>query len=137
MKILVKSNGYILAVASGFLFGAWEENDVIDGIAVHKWKAMNDERVTTGYFIDENMLAIYGNDEPSCQVFEIEALPDDYVAGKYLFIGGAFVENPDYVEPEPTPEEKIATLEANYAALKEENEMLLSCLLEMSEIVYA
>lgn len=118
MKILVTTSGHIICSASGFLFGAWEEADIIDGIVVRKWKAMDDERNTIGYCIDENMLAIYGTDEPSCQVFEVEAFPDDYVDGKYLYVDGAFVENPDYVEPEPTAEEKIATLEAKNAELE-------------------
>jgi len=118
MKILVASTGRIEASASGFLFGAWEENDIKDGIAVHKWKIMDSNGTTVGYKIDDNALAIYGMAEPSFQVHEIEAFPDDYVSGKYLFIGGAFVENTGYVPPEPTPDEKIAALEAKNTELE-------------------
>lgn len=119
MKILVASNGYVIAHAAGFLFGAWEEKDIIDGVVAHKWKAMDDERNILGFYIDSNKLALDGNDEPAFQVFEVEAFPDDYVSGKYLFIDDEFVENPDYVEPEPTPEEKIAVQEAKIAELEE------------------
>ena len=119
MKILVASTGRIEASASGFLFGAWEENDIKDGIAVHKWKIMDSNGTTVGYKIDDNALAIYGIEEPSFQVHEIEAFPEDYVSGKYLFVDGAFVENPDYVPPEQTPEERIAVQEAKIAELEE------------------
>lgn len=121
MKILVTRNGIIKGSASGFLFGAWEERDIKDGVTVHKWKSMNDEGNLTGYVLDDDALAIYGMAEPSFQVFDIEAFPDDYVSGKYLFVGGAFVKNPDYVPPEPTPEEKIAALEAKNAELEAKN----------------
>lgn len=40
------------------------------------------------------------------------------------------IENGEWSEPEPTQEERIAQLE-------EQNMMLMNCLLEMSEIVYA
>lgn len=117
MKILVTSSGYIKASAAGFLFGAWEEKDIVDGYVVHKWKALDESRNTIGYLKDENPLAVDGNDEPAFRVFEIEAFPDDYVAGKYLFVDGAFVENPNYVPPEQTPEERIAELEEVVALL--------------------
>lgn len=63
----------------------------------------------------------------------VDTLPDGnlpdyrYVAGEYIYDP---LPVPDPVEPEPTAEERIA-------ALEEENAMLLECVLEMSEIVYA
>lgn len=55
------------------------------------------------------------------------------------YVNGVFYDTSgNVVEINQSEEEKrLAELEASYAALKEENEMLLSCLLEMSEIVYA
>lgn len=52
----------------------------------------------------------------------------------YLYVDGEYVHDPlpitDDPDPQPTYEDRIAALEA-------QNETLLECLLEMSEIVYA
>ena len=65
-------------------------------------------------------------------------LMDERGIYRYKLVDGKVVErtqeemDADYVEPEPKPstEERVAQLEA-------QNEALLECLLEMSEIVYA
>ena len=62
----------------------------------------------------------------------VEALPDGDIY-EYRYVNGEFVHEPLPVEGIPvlpTYEERITTLEA-------ENAMLMECLLEMSEIVYA
>ena len=59
----------------------------------------------------------------------VESFPDDDVSN-YLYINNEFVYDPLPVEPElPDSEERIA-------ALEEQNEMLLECILEMSELLY-
>lgn len=63
----------------------------------------------------------------------VDALPEGDITD-YLYVDGEFVHDP-LPDPElpdagPTQEERIAALEA-------ENAMLMECILEMSEIVYA
>ena len=59
----------------------------------------------------------------------VESFPEDDISN-YLYINNEFVYDPLPVEPEgPSSEERIATLE-------EQNEMLLECILEMSELLY-
>ena len=63
----------------------------------------------------------------------VAALPEGDISD-YLYRDGEFIYDPLPVpeEPEPTPsqEERIAELEA-------QNAMLMECVLEMSEVVYA
>lgn len=105
MKTLITSAGYIIYSADSFSFGPWEEADTLNGVTVHKWKAEDSNGNLLGYTIDENMAAIDGSTEPTCQIVEIESYPEDYVAGKYLYVDGAFVLNPDYVAPPMSTEE--------------------------------
>jgi hypothetical protein len=56
-------------------------------------------------------------------------LPEDYEDGKYFYVNGRFVLNENW-KPYVSTEERMAQLEA-------QNEMLLNCVLEMSEIIYA
>ena len=61
----------------------------------------------------------------------VESFPEDDVSN-YLYINNEFVYDPLSVEPEEPyiePEERIA-------ALEQQNEMLLECNLEMSELLY-
>ena len=82
--------------------------------------------------IGGNHRCAYTNTE-SGRVSLIEREPEDIVA-EVLAVWGEepTVEEPtfDDYESKPTAEERIAELEA-------QNEMLMSCVLEMSEIVYA
>ena len=122
MKTLVTSTGYIVYSADSFSFGPWEEADKINGVVVHKWKAEDNNGNLLGYVIDENMAAINGSAEPTCQIVEIESYPEDYVVGKYLYVDGAFVANPDYVEPPMSTEEmesEIDTLKTTIASQTE------------------
>ena len=117
MKILVNSKGYVIAHAAGFLFGAWEEQDTIHGMIVRKWKAEDENGNLLSYYVDENPRAITGAETPYFSVGEIEAFPDDYVMGKYLYLDGAFTLNPDWIEPEPSLEERVSALEIYSADL--------------------
>ena len=62
--------------------------------------------------------------------------PEDFDEGdiiNYKIVDGVLVRD-EFVYPEIEPQ---PTLEEQVAELRAENEMLMSCLLEMSEIVYA
>lgn len=90
----------------------------------------------TGWvFIDEGE----GDRYNLCQSHYLPGpLIDDHSVYRYKLVNGAVVErtqgemDADYIEPQsrPSAEERIAELEA-------QNEMLLECLLELSEIIYA
>lgn len=58
---------------------------------------------------------------------------------EYNVATGGFVKiEPDEpIEEEPTTAEKVATLEAQVAALEEHNAMLEECIIEMAGVVYA
>lgn len=52
------------------------------------------------------------------QEHEVTAVPNEVVPGKYCYnVDNGFYENPDYVEPPKTPEERIAELESIVRAL--------------------
>ena len=53
---------------------------------------------------------------------------ENFAPGKYMYVDGAVVENPDYQPP--------AGLDGKVAELTEQNQMLTDCILEMSEIIY-
>ena len=63
----------------------------------------------------------------------VDALPEGNISD-YLYINGEFVHDP---LPIPEESETGVSQEERIAALEEENAMLLNCLLELSEIVYA
>lgn len=56
-------------------------------------------------------------------------LPDDYEDGKYFYVNGRFERNENWKRYVP-PEERITQLE-------EQNALLMQCIMEMSEIIYA
>ena len=112
MKILVSSEGFVVASASGFAFGAWEERDTLNGVVVHKWKAEDADGNTCMYYIDENRGAIDGSATPAYTVHYVDEVPEGAGRGKYLYIDGEFVENPEYTEPPKSDSERIADLEA-------------------------
>lgn len=61
----------------------------------------------------------------------------EFDTNKFLYQNGEITENPDYVPPEPEPEpEPTPSLEEQISELKEQNQMLTDCILEMSEIIY-
>lgn len=125
MKILVASNGLIWATAHNFEFGAWEERDTTNGVITHKWKGEDADGNTLMYFIDENMSAIDGSEQPIFTVHKVTEIPKGAESGKYLYIDGAFVQNPDYVEPPKSDAERIAELENEVDDLTEYQAELL------------
>lgn len=72
----------------------------------------------------------------------VESLPEDYEADKYLYVGGEFVLNPDYVLPDisPTTEElakENEMIKAQIQAQSDQMDFYEECIIEMAEIVYA
>ena len=72
----------------------------------------------------------------------VETLPEDYADGKYLYIDGEFVLNPDYVPPDisPTTEElakENEMMKAQIQAQSDQMDFYEECIIEMAEIVYA
>lgn len=130
MKILVNTAGHIIASANDFSFGAWEDQDTVHGMVVRKWKAWDKSGNVIGYYIDENPRAIIGAETPCFSVFTVMALPEDFVTGKYLYLDGEFTLNPDWTTPELSLQDRVTALET-------QNKMLISCILELSEAVYA
>lgn len=111
MKVLVKGNE-IIAYAPSIEFGVYDDD-------IEKWKLSDEEGNLLFYALDNGYIVTDNVD-----------IPSDYVDGKYFYESGEFVLNEDWTPPPLSPEERIAELEA-------QNEMLLTCVLEMSEIVYA
>lgn len=66
---------------------------------------------------------------------QVDSLPEGKTSD-YLYIDGEYVYDPLPASAKPGEEEE-PTYEERIAALEEENAMLLECVLEMSEIVYA
>lgn len=107
MKILyTTSSGYIVSVADDFVFGESDE------VGVDKWhEVRNGEQVPHLYYLgDFASAAIDEND-----------LPEDFYTyrGKYLFINGEIVPNPDWHEPEPPIEDQVAALQSEIEELME------------------
>lgn len=97
----------------------------------------NKEEIKMMYVLlnEENRICMVTKEKQREEQFEF-AFPSDFnfsgianwkIADGELVYDELIVPTP---ESEPTPEERIAELEA-------QNEMLMSCVLEMSEIVYA
>lgn len=63
----------------------------------------------------------------------VDTIPEGNIID-YLYVNGEYIHDPlpipEELDPTPTQEERIAALEA-------ENAMLMECILEMSEVIYA
>lgn len=116
MDILVKNNS-ILATATRIEFGKFDEDP-------EKWALYNENDDLMYYFLNSDFTLIQN-----------VTLPSDYIEGKYFYIDNEFVLNEDW-KPYKLPEERLEELEQQNQSLQEQNDMLLECLLEMSEIVY-
>lgn len=106
MQILYnKIDGAIMVIAPRLAYGIFDEPNV------EKW-AMYDE--------ENNIQNVFylGHDLTSSGI-SVEDIPEDWGSGKYLFINGEIVPNPNWHEPEPSPEEQISTLQEEIDELKE------------------
>lgn len=104
-----KDDCVILQVAHEFRYGIYDEP------GVEKY---------AGYDENGNFLGIYFLGGTCFEPGTIEGnIPEDIVEkqGKYIYDNGQVVPNPDWHEyiPEPSPEEKIATLQEEIDELKE------------------
>lgn len=116
MKILV--DGHII-VASGEVITFGKSDEDFD-----KWSVFDKNGKFKFYCLDGNY-----------QLIDVEK-PEDFKEEMYTYIDGKLVKNEEYVLYE-SPEARIARLEADNAALTDMVSLLESCILEMSEIVYA
>ena len=64
---------------------------------------------------------------------KVETLPEGNTCD-YLYRDGEFVYDP--LPEEPEPEDPMDALQKKVISLQEQNDTLLECLLEMSEVVY-
>lgn len=107
MKILyVTSNGIIVNVADDFVFGESDE------VGVDKWhEVRNGQQVPHLYYL---------GDFDSASVDE-NTLPEDFLTstGKYLYLNGEIVANPNWHEPEPSVEETVSALQEEIEGLRE------------------
>ena len=74
----------------------------------------------------------------------VESIPDNVQANylAYKYIEGEFVYNKDYVQIEQkeqnaSPQPTIAELQTEITALKEQNTLLESCVMQLADTVYA
>ena len=64
---------------------------------------------------------------------KVETLPEGDTCD-YLYVDGEFIYDP--LPEEPEPEDPMDALQKKVISLQEQNDTLLECLLEMSEVVY-
>ena len=63
----------------------------------------------------------------------VESLPEGNISD-YLYVNNNYVYDP--IPPEPVVPDEIQILEARLGVLQDQNDMLMECIMEMSEIVY-
>lgn len=102
MKYLVTQDGFVIEAADTIEFGIWDEP------GVEKWKL---ER--------NGELLFYAIDSGYSVIDYRELTDEECYSGKYYFVDGELVLNPDYVVPPKTIEEKVAILEAQMAIADE------------------
>ena len=104
MKGLVKDNNMSFMSADIQWGEEWDEP------GIPKWAMFNKEGNITLYAIDNDFTLVE---------FDASIIPEDYDYGKYFFIDGAFVENPDWVPPLPPIEEQVKELAEDIATVDE------------------
>ena len=91
---------------------------LLDNSVIQSWA------IVGGFIPSEEQMVVEVDDIP------LEVQNDIPQKWCYTVADGYFL-NPDY-QPEPEPE----PIDEKIAALEEQNQMLIDCILEMSEIVY-
>ena len=109
MFLLTDKDGNILNVANSMVFGEFEGEE--------KWALYDEIEHIVLYALDHDYTAIEYDGEVPADISEF---------GKYLYQNGSIVENPDWIAPPPTTEERIAALETTIAA---QDELLADILL--------
>ena len=106
MKILYnQTNGNIMAIAHRFSYGIFDEPHV------EKWAMYDEENnIQNVFYLGRNLVSSDINEEN---------IPEDWGSGKYLFVNGEIVPNPNWHEPEPPIEDKVAALQEEIEELME------------------
>ena len=103
MKALKTTENFLLFISYDIQWGEeWDE----PGVA--KWAMFDEEGNITLYAIDNNFTLVE---------FDSSIIPEDYAEGKYFFIDGKFVLNPDWQEPPLPIEEQVQYLAGDQAQL--------------------
>lgn len=97
MKGLLTVDNHMAFIAPRIERGFLDVNEP----TVEKWAVYTDEGNLDYFVLD---------DDATLVDFDIELLPDNYTYGKYFFINGEFVLNPDWVEPPVPIEEQVSNL---------------------------
>lgn len=92
MIALIKDNFFVADEATKIEFGIYDE-------PFEKWALFDENGAVMYYVIDDGYAVVDYNEADK---------PEDYVPGKYMYIDGEFVPNPDWIEPEPSIEEKVS-----------------------------
>lgn len=110
MKALKTQDNFLLFEAYEIHFGKLDPLDINSetGEPIEKWGMYNEDGEVTLYAIDNNYTVVE---------FDPADKPEDYAEGKYYFINGQFVPNPDWVEPPLPIEEQVQYLAGDQAQL--------------------
>ena len=101
MKALKDSNNVLLFEAFDIRFGKLDEYEP----DVDKW----------GMYDAEGNIQLYAIGDFSVVEFDPADKPEDYEPGKYFFVNGEFVLNPDWTEPLPPIEDQVRMLAGDVA----------------------
>ena len=97
MKGLKTQDNFLIFMAYDIRFGKLDEFEP----EIDKW----------GMYDEDDKILVYAIDNDFSVVeFDSSIIPEDYVQGKYFFIDGEFVENPDYIPPLPPIDEQVKLL---------------------------
>ena len=120
MKALKSEDNILLFEAPRIEFGIYDEPDV------QKWAMFNENDEVMLYAIDNNFELVE---------FDETKKPEDYVEGKYFYIDGEFVLNPDWREPLPPIEDQVKMLAEDLATVAQNTEDIEEALCELSELI--
>ena len=101
MKALKDSNNVLLFEAPDIRFGKLDSYEP----DVDKW----------GMYDAEGNILLYAIGNFTVVEFDPADKPEDYESGKYFFVDGEFVLNPDWVEPLPPIEDQVRMLAGSMA----------------------
>lgn len=105
MKALKTTDNFLLFEANDIRFGKIDEYEP----EVEKWGMYDADGNVMLYAIDNDFTVVE---------FDPADKPEDYAEGKYFFIDGEFVPNPDWVEPPLPIEEQVAIVAGENAQLQ-------------------
>ena len=122
MKALKDENNFLLFEADNILYGKLDASEP----DVDKWGMYDGEGNILLYAIDNNYSVVEFNPADK---------PEDYVEGKYFYINGEFILNPDWVEPPLPIEDRVTQLQEDIAIVAQSAEDSEEALCDLDEIV--